>query len=324
MNDEEYIFILGAGASIPHGFPSGAELKKRILINVSNAANSDYRRAGFSENEVREFNDAFGRSQVDSIDFFLSNKGNEKFAEIGKFAIAYEIMARESHSELFGSQDHDAGAHYLTEDRIAFHEGWYRHLWNAMEKSEEKFSANSRFKFITFNYDRSLEEFLALAFVSMNSTKNFTNENLSKILSSVEIIHVHGKIGDLEWQTSNAINRKPYGKSARVDAMKALSSQIRIIGESNDTDVEFVRARTLIEKNHNATILFLGFGFHDENLRRLGMAFGEAGTSILFQRKVNYTNYGLSSRKRQLIASLTNQHARVGNVTCREVIEQYF
>ena len=51
-------------------------------------------------------------------------------------------------------------------------------------------------KFITFNYDRLLENFLAVSM--QNSFSHFRNEVLEKV-KQMSIEHVYGKLGLLPW-----------------------------------------------------------------------------------------------------------------------------
>jgi hypothetical protein len=79
-----------------------------------------------------------------------------------------------------------------------------------------------------------------------------------------------------------------------------ISDQIKIIHEKDlDNDSGFQEARKLLDKANN--IYFLGFGYHDDNLRRLNMS--ELSSTI--KRNIDGTSYGLGAAKRKHIKSIT-------------------
>lgn len=83
---------------------------------------------------------ALQNSVAPSVDFFLEN--NEKFEEIGKLAIAFELILHEDYKQLRREQK----------------KRWYETLFHLMVQGG-RFDQN-RLSVITFNYDRSLEAFL--------------------------------------------------------------------------------------------------------------------------------------------------------------------
>jgi hypothetical protein len=107
--------VLGAGASIAMGYPTGGQLRDELL----KLADSD--RQGFSvaaglfgpsHPSIHEFVDAFRQSQMYSIDAFLARR--PAFTEIGKRAIAAVLLRCEQASSL---------------DKWQHDDGWYQYLW---------------------------------------------------------------------------------------------------------------------------------------------------------------------------------------------------
>lgn len=158
MIKKQTVFILGAGASRPYGFPTAAELREHISQSFvselkqrmvaggqAGACVSDLLR------EAEAFVSAFCHPmQQSSIDLFLSR--NQEYSKIGKMAILFSILLAERQSG-FG--------------RDAPHPDvdWYTCLMDTMTKDLTKRADVGRFlrnkiSFITFNYDRSLEHFL--------------------------------------------------------------------------------------------------------------------------------------------------------------------
>ncbi len=104
MIREETIFILGAGASKPYGYPTGAELRKKIINKFRNQYHSNtvvFEQINtFKEdliNHSESFLNKFELSSTKSIDLFLSR--NPKFMDIGKLAIKLSIYNSELESK---------------------------------------------------------------------------------------------------------------------------------------------------------------------------------------------------------------------------------
>ena len=102
MIEEETLFILGAGASVPYGYPTGKGLRKfiyedfpRLIKKYSfdrhNEIDSN-RRLRFMGG-AKTLGAIFFRSSNPSIDIFLSR--NEEFSPIGKMAISCGILEAE-------------------------------------------------------------------------------------------------------------------------------------------------------------------------------------------------------------------------------------
>jgi hypothetical protein len=127
-------------------------------------------------------------------------------------------------------------------------------------KKANEFAAN-RIAVITYNYDRSLEYFLHQ---SLMARYRMSESEALEILQNICIIHVHGVLGEYPVV--------PYKKLAEGDTLFKISEAIKIVHEIQDTpdgfcSKDFRRANTELAKAER--ILFLGFGFHEDNLRRL-------------------------------------------------------
>src|SRR5229473_2611714 len=84
------VFILGAGASMPYGFPSGAEMVR----DICNAPESELDSFGVSQTDYHEFATELRNSDQPSVDAFLELR--RKFERVGKTAIAYHLVRCES------------------------------------------------------------------------------------------------------------------------------------------------------------------------------------------------------------------------------------
>jgi hypothetical protein len=235
------VFILGAGASIPYGFPSGLDLVDMIC---GPAGDRKYIQFGIDQATAESFITALRQSDQQSVDAFLEHR--PKFMQVGKTAIAVHLIQRENHNALFGQQ-----------------RDWYTNLLTRLDAPFEEF-ANNRVSFITFNYDRSLEDYL---FTALCSKYGKSPEEVANVLRTIPIVHVHGQLGRLPWQEAGAEGVREYSVDLLPTNVDIARKGIKVISEDMDDSPEFRRARELMARAKQ--IFFLGFGYHDVNMRRL-------------------------------------------------------
>jgi hypothetical protein len=104
MIKEPTLFILGAGASKPYGYPTGRELRKQIINDSCTLLGKVINRSRNMEDlvrkrhrrEAKKFVRAFEKSSVESIDKWLSQ--NPTFSYYGKIAITLCIIQNEVES----------------------------------------------------------------------------------------------------------------------------------------------------------------------------------------------------------------------------------
>jgi hypothetical protein len=288
MIETPTVFILGAGASKPYHYPTGAELRDLICNNT------------FVTEEFSKCLDEFPVNCTFSLETELINSGKElakivsinpghetidaflnrspSFTNIGKIAIMYQILMAEKKdlkSKAESSQD------------------WYSYLFKQMmsgivEPDGFKKFGQNKVKFITFNYDRSLEYFfyrgLRHAFYeATNDEKN--HHELLKQLNQIPIYHVYGSVGNPQRPIS-----ADYGKKIKFSEMWEIRDNIRIINERINS--EEIEQMELIIKEYAERIFFLGFGYADENMEVLNLY-----KIIRNHQEVFGTAYGLSERE---------------------------
>lgn len=121
MISKKTVFVLGAGASKPFGFPTGFELREQIcsLLDVrSPAANLLIESGYLPDFKFSAFVNNFLHSGLNSIDSFLSR--NTQFADVGAATIAASLLTKEISSNLYG-----VGGKIANSD-------WYGLLWNCL------------------------------------------------------------------------------------------------------------------------------------------------------------------------------------------------
>ena len=293
MIENKTVFVLGAGASCPYGYPSGKDLRKEIISDFC-AQYEGYRDARPNQPfftmamEAKEFTDKFKKSRTKSIDLFLAR--NPEFLDIGKKAIALRILAAENVSK-------------FKEHMKNMNLDWYSYLLDKL--TEELFKKDDYIRFsennvsiITFNYDRSLEHFLYESLV--NSFNRIPPEKIKEQILKLRIIHVFGQVAGLEWQ-DDLPDKIEYCFDIKFISIQGLIKNLRIIYEEKENP-ELEEARKLIREAQH--IFFLGFGYAKENLELLNIP------KILKKGQNIYgTALGLTPKEIQDIKSIFPDHS---------------
>ena len=246
------VFILGAGASYDFGYPLGKNLVEIILKNFDpdNTKNSIelFKGLGFSEEEIAGFRNELKFSVSPSIDTFLEpRKEDERY--LGKLAIANALIPFENGEPLF------------------YDNSWYSILFNKINSSFENFDKN-KFAFITFNYDRSLEYFFL---TTLKNRYQKTEQECAAKLKNIPIVHLYGKLALLPWEkTILSDYTREYSPEITPHFLRKSSTSLKIIYDKVDpNDPDFKKAKLLLRGARK--IYFLGFGYHADNLERLGI-----------------------------------------------------
>ena len=241
---QKTVLVLGAGASNAYGFPLGRGLRDLACTPPGDHISEAIKEAGYDLSEMNDFIETLQHFGYTSVDWFLEDR--TEFIPIGKAAIAACLIPFENPAKLFPPQ--------------ATTEHWYELLLNIMASPIEEF-CNNELSVITFNYDRSLEYY----FLKVLETRLKSLDKAVDLLSTFEIVHVHGSLGEL-LQVSNT---RDYTPEVSSESIKIAADNIIIVGEASDDSQSFEQARVLL--NNAERIVFLGFGFHPESVRRLGI-----------------------------------------------------
>jgi len=256
MIKKKTVLVLGAGASMPYGLPSGSQLMKEILDGIASEGEALFRRLralGNDPDEIDSFHKNLLRSDQPSVDAFLEHWLD--FVNMGKQAIAACLIPKEIESQFaYRSREGDS---------------WYQYLIGKLSvASPDEFTKN-KLAIVTFNYDRSIEHYL---FTTLKHRYNLQDKECADLMSEIPIIHVHGSLGKLPWQGHPS---RPYGPRIPTPnyadvsdaAIKGASQQIKVVSEADKRSSEFTKA---YQEMKNATkIYFLGFGYYELNLKRL-------------------------------------------------------
>jgi hypothetical protein len=247
MITRKTVFILGAGASAPYGFPLGRALLLDVAYSLQEPEgylSSTLSECGFDRGSQEEFRNALKLSMLPSIDLFLEYR--REFLSIGKFAIAISLIR-------------------LEDSLVLQRRGnlkWYEYMYNQVVSGATDIS-QSKLKFITFNYDRSLEHFFHLA---LKHTLNVDGTDWKRQMENVPIVHVYGQLGEYPQLFPSG---REYANTTDATLIKKCTEAIKIASEGETETDEFALAKSFIEEAE--VICFLGFSYHPVNLRRLGM-----------------------------------------------------
>jgi hypothetical protein len=331
-NDSKFItFVLGAGASFEVGMPTGKILKKNIGSSLSfesdnfgslSGGDDQLRQAVINlsqlqkkKNELPDYLKAAkqikgGMQQAPSIDNFIdSHRSNTRVSEVGKLAIASEILKAERKSKLYVS--HSNSYNKLNFEDIE--DTWFNEFFKLLTLNVEEQDLPARLKHVrvvTFNYDRTLEHYL---FHSIQNYYGCSPEKSAKILSYLNVLHPYGKVGDLPWQKTK--NGVPFGAESQTQTLIQVFKLLRTFTEEttsgNESQIKSIRAAIF-----EAEILaFLGFAYHKQNLELL---FDTAKVSpSRFSNQVYGTAFGISESDRKVI---TSEIAKYGNYISSLVI----
>ena len=240
MITKKTVLVVGAGGSVPFGFPTGLKLKSDILEHPIRQALMNM--CKYPPDEVSSFLEDLRKSGSLSVDAFLEYR--KEYLDIGKAAIALALIPK----EIPGSKLYDQSEGQT----------WYDYLLNKMKSSFDAFRDN-KLTILTFNYDRSLDFYLREA-LSSNYGKKI--DEVEECLSKIPIIHLYGQLGTL--------SERPYHSSElNKETIEKAASGIRIVHESTPITDQFKQARAALTEA--SFVYFVGFGYALINLRRLGV-----------------------------------------------------
>lgn len=309
MFTEKTVFVLGAGASAPFDFPTGRTLKDQVASQIIEGRDLYMllMSSGFSNTLLMEFAVTLRDSGQPSIDAFIERRG--KFLEAGKAAIAAALLPYEEAGHLFmvqgkGHKESDAN--------------WYDLLFNMLSEKATRWEdlGDNQLSIITFNYDRSLEQYLSTA---LRNSYDLGEQDVAAVMTAIPIEHVYGSLGILPWQDQegSGLQVVPYAGQVTAENVNRAAASITILPEGDQNPEAFSRAGELIRETRY--LYFLGFGYHPLNLKRLGLD----GKDQFDYARIAGTSFGLSAwasdtiRGFHSLAQLRGDHP---NVSCRNLL----
>ena len=321
--------VIGAGASVDFGFPTGNDLIQTIswlADSIGKDGNTSIVPGDYILGEVRRaarqrFGKLIGndyRSNATrvrdglwlsaSIDNYLNEQRDDQVADLGKFLIVAAILLHERYrfppegqqtSELFRRPNllwkalcspHASSRGGFSQLRSSWLVPFFRILRG--QCSLEEFGKRlDKLTLIIFNYDRSVEFFLHQAIMTYDQ---MDANDASELLSRIQIIHPYETAARLPFQNDGL--GVPYGgvdESSFLDLLLD-APLIQTFAEPNAGQGRADAQQAIrISKN----LVFMGFGFLEQNLMYLGKD-EDMGVAPNLQRQVFCTTYGLSDYQR--------------------------
>lgn len=277
--------MLGAGASKGFGFPLGNDLKSKLANDLRIMFDFGSRLESGSHEIVEalrilvqdkqtghrgdinphraiavRISEAMGPSG--SIDEFVERHRNDpRYADCAKLGIAKAILEAERKSSLF--------APYGGEGQIVQNnsDSWLSMFLRDITRRltpEEVYEAFRNLSIINFNYDRCIEHFI---FIWLKHMYDFSDSQATEICNTISIYHPYGKLGNLPYE--NPSNHIAFGGEVDGARLVRIAANIRTYSETAQASESLEKARQSLHLAQK--IVFLGFGFHEQNLDVLSL-----------------------------------------------------
>jgi hypothetical protein len=360
MISEPTVFILGAGASWHYGYPTGDELVSCVVqmaerfskycthrmnpetswtagipeyvqlkYDRNEGTQGAYEAWRLTRDECEDLKRRLTTVQPVVIDFFLS--WNEHLQGIGKLLIAAVILEREAEWRERRRNGNRLSKREDIPDRPepAEPDPWYRFVthWLLHGCRESRQLLENKVKFVTFNYDVSLDTSL---YEALSSHSVLTDEDIRSFLSDDRIVHVYGAVRSHKYiasptflpsqhfrqlgmsSTGGLEPRRILDAQSLIDRAYEASNGIRTIDiHKEDNNPQLERAAASVRDA--ARIYLLGYGFEPANSKRIGLDALRNGNST-GDRTLAFTNYynhgTINNAARKLLPGLSSDFAK--------------
>lgn len=320
------VFIIGAGCSVPYGFPTGAMLMQNL--KDFNYGDNNLDRQSFSPPSYLFdlYRELFGKYQeyanlrkaggqygleTASIEAKVSNKMQETIVPFAK-SIRHSMMVStdEFLKNRLGQKQivqADLGKRLIAreiliaerESKNSYTRGekkerwlgnidWIQHLLSRIDQQPNWDEILKKTVFLTFNYDRVLEYCI---FLYLTSDKQYADDAARSFINEMQIYHINGFIGSLDKIPFGNVENGKYQKIA--EGMETVWEK-----RLNRDESEKEKYQEFLKKAQR--VYFLGFSYIPDNLDSIGI---NRGAVIIENSKVYATAMGLSSQNRLRISS---------------------
>jgi hypothetical protein len=281
-------FVIGAGSGFDIGMPLGFDLIKTIEHNAKFKAEHG-RIVGDPEALVQSMfceqipgtlnlrrrqdqQSIYGANVrirdatnlVGSIDDYVNlHNSDENLVRAAKIQIAYAILSSERKCALRPTQ-----VGYNASDLKRLDKTWMFDFFKMISKPSNSQNPEDIFKnisIINFNYDRCLEQFLISA---IGKLYNIEVAEAARLVRDADIVHPYGQVGDLPVirPTEDSVE---FGDNTGFQSITRASNLIKTYTEQVNSEVT-TRIKNMI--NNCTRVVFLGFGFHRQNIDLLSIA----------------------------------------------------
>lgn len=310
------VFIIGAGCSVPYGFPTGAMLMQKLKnfdYGEKLPRNDEYpigdlflvnlyqERFGYSiANNIGLHGSKYAWSLPSTKDEDLYNQLMDEIVLPFSQSIRHSMMVSTDEflkNRLGQKQNEQADfgkrliAYEILKAEQASRLGnidWIQHLLSRIDQQSNWEEILKQTVFLTFNYDRVLEYCI---FLYLTSDKQYADADAHSFIKEMQIFHVNGFIGSLEEIPFGAVENGKYQEIAK--RMETVWEKRRNRDESEKEKYQgFLK--------NAERVYFLGFSYIPDNLESIGIP---RGAEIIRNAKVYATAMGLSSQNRLRIST---------------------
>jgi hypothetical protein len=275
------VLVVGAGASIPYGFPSGHNMVSKVLDTLK-APNGDAWRIlsnnGTEEEisrEIERFHERLAHTYPASVDDFLDDaQTSEVEVRIATTAIATCLLGKDFLPTL---RDRELEDH------------WLGLLWQKMKGRRINDFKSNRVHIVTYNYDLLIECFFQEVLAAQYRIAQ--DEALTLFQKVTHITHVHGDLGDLP-----CARGRPYSNGrASFSEVSAAAQHLSLLHMPDRTRHEKPYSKSYGLIGNATRLLFMGFGYHHENVRRLNIR--HAWRPDFQEHTIAGSTFGLTDRE---------------------------
>ena len=309
------VFIIGAGCSVPYGFPTGAML-------MQNLKDFDYGtkfpRKNYSDGDiflVDLYQEHFGYSSTDNKIEYQSDYAmvlpypeHERLYNQLMDAIVLPFSQSVRNSMMVSTDEFlknrlgqkqneqtDFGKRLIAYEILKAEQAsqlgnidWIQHLLSRIDQQSNWEEILKQTVFLTFNYDRVLEYCI---FLYLTSDKQYSDADAHSFIKEMQIHHVNGFIGSLEEIPFGAVENGKYQEIAK---------RMETVWEKRQNRNESEKEKYQGFLKNAERVYFMGFSYIPDNLESIGIP---RGAEIIRNAKVYATAMGLSSQNRLRIST---------------------
>lgn len=307
------VFIIGAGCSVPYGFPTGAMLMQKLK---KFDYGTKFPRKNYSDGDiflVDLYQEHFGYSSTDNKIKYQSDYAkvlpypehekiyNQLMDEIilpfsRSIRRSMMVSTDEFLKNRLGqkqSEQADFGKRLIAYEILKAEQesrlwniDWIQHLLSLIDQQDNWEEILKQTVFLTFNYDRVLEYCI---FLYLTSDKQYADAHA--FIKDMKIFHVNGFIGSLEEIPFGAVENGKYQEIAK---------RMETVWEKREKHDESEKAKYREFLKNAQRVYFMGFSYIPDNLESIGIP---RGAEIIRNAKVYATAMGLSSQNRLRIST---------------------
>ncbi|MFQ3249618.1 MAG: hypothetical protein ACI9O6_001426 [Glaciecola sp.] len=330
------VYVIGAGASVEAGLPTGEKLKEdiskfltcevddwgdvsKVDKILSDSIFSKYK----TQKERHDLGKLCNRVACSmpltiSIDNFIDNhRDSQDIAQLCKLAIVKCIAASERSSKIFQFITDESKSYFLSDT-------WYSKLFQLLSQNcnlhefEQRLSLVS---FVIFNYDRCIESFLVAA-TQLNYGIDY--QSAKSIIEKINFIHPYGWLNS-PFRGDNSATK--LGDQIDAHTMLELTNNIRTFTEGIDKQNEGQELEYTLQRSQR--VIFLGFAFHPLNMKHF-----KHDTFNTEAKEIYATTYGMSASDVELVENQLSEiftepetdsrpRIRAKNLTCFELFNEF-